>query len=151
MNIKKTVLLLLLSINTFTFAQEKTYTIKEVEKIAIYPGCDETLDNNEQIKCLNNKLLSDLFSQLSDSVNRMTASNRSGHFKTFNTFVINSNGDFVDIVSNGDRQLSDAVKNAFKKLNKIQTKTNKKIIPAKNSDGENVNLKFSIPVSVSIS
>lgn len=151
MNMKKTVLLLLLSINTFSFAQEKTYTIKDVEKIAIYPGCEENLDNIKQIKCLNNKLLSDLNSQLSDSVKRMTANNRSGYFRTINTFTINSNGDFVDIVSNGDRQLSDAVKNALKKLNKLQTKTNKKIVPAKNSNGENVSLQFSIPINVNIS
>ena len=151
MNSKKTVLLLLLSINAFSFAQEKTYTIKDVEKIAIYPGCEETLDNIEQTKCLNNKLMKDLYLQLSDSVKRMSDNNRFGNFRTFNTFTINSNGEFVDIVSTGDRQLGDAVKNAFKKLNKLQTKTNKKIIPAKNSYGENVNLQFSIPIHANIS
>ena len=144
-------LLLALTISTFSFAQEKIYSVKDVEKIAIYPGCDENLDNIEQIKCLNIKLSTDLNSQLLDSVDRMADNGRRGFFKTVNTFTINSNGDFIDIESEGDLQLGDAVKNAFRKLNQIQNKTKQKVIPAKNANGENVNLRLAIPIKLNIS
>lgn len=133
---------------------EGDLTIKEVNHMAVYPGCQQFKSENKpsQIRCLSTNLNQSLGKNLEEFVNT---------FETFGfisakakvRFVIGTNGKIRDIVavtdslieqSVADKLLGDEAVKAMGRMSKVINP----ISPAKLADGKAVNLQFDLPVTL---
>jgi hypothetical protein len=128
-------------------------TIKEVNHMAVYPGCQQfnSVNKSSQIKCLSTNLNQSLGKYLENFVETFESYGFiSAQAKV--RFVIGTNGkirdieavtDSLKVQSVGDIWLGEEAVKAMEKTAKII----KPIAPAKLTDGKSVNLQFDLPVS----
>jgi|26BtaG_2_1085354.scaffolds.fasta_scaffold00011_37 hypothetical protein len=134
-------------------AQEKPkgpttdYTARQVETMAVFPGCESTASKVELQKCLQqnlNLLLADYLADFSDKMNEMGIDLAVAKVQ----FVIDKNGKIIQIKSmgGGTPELGEAAEIAMLKIaNAIP-----RIEPATLTGGEKVNLIFQMPIRYSL-
>ena len=136
--------LLVFSICTFTFSQE-IYTIKNVSQFAIYPGCEEKTD--DYVECFNTKLNHDLEERLS-KIKLDKILQKSGDYFAKLNFIIDENGYFSNITSQGNETLGRIATQILYKINREQEENSTKIKPALINENP-VKVYFNIPVRYS--
>ena len=135
-------ILLFLLFNSFVFSQEaETYSVRQVTKMAVFPGCEKFTENEDLRKCfqekLNKPLEKDLDSQIEDFL-----SMRMNVLISIIQFIVSKEGRFKGIEQvRGNTELGKRVVIALENF------TNKIILePALIENNKPVNLIFQLPV-----
>jgi hypothetical protein len=125
----------------------KTMNVKQVTKMAIYPGCEKSKNNDELTRCMAEKLSAELGVQLKD-FEEIANSKGIEQANARLSFVVDEMGRIVQVraAKNGDKELSAEAKNALDRISKKMVQKRKYIQPAEASDGSNVKLIFNLPV-----
>lgn len=142
-------LFLIIIFGSLLCAQEKPkapttdYTARQVETMAIYPGCEPTASKVELQKCLQqnlNDLLADYLADFSDKMNEMGIDLAVAKVQ----FVIDKNGKMIQIKSmeGGTPELGEAAEIAMLKI----ATSIPRIEPATLTGGEKVNMIFQMPI-----
>lgn len=116
--------------------QIDTFPVSLVSDLPIFPGCENHTDKKEQLDCFSNKvarLISRKFDTDVASENGIT-----GKQKILVTFVINSNGDVVNVKARAPHP--ELQKEAIKAVNMLP-----KMTPAKQGF-KTVNVTYSLPI-----
>ncbi len=124
-----------------SFAQ-KIYAPKNVNQFAIYPGCEDSSEN--QIECFNTKLTENVNERLGQ-VKLDKILNGAGDYFAKLFFVIDENGNFSNVTSQGNETLARISTQILYKINREQEEASIKIKPAL-VDGTPVKVNFNISV-----
>lgn len=116
----------------------------KVKTVPIYPKCNENSDNNSLIKCLNQEVYSLLSKQLNKNIDELDFDVK--HYSQIE-FSIDENGYLTNIdVTGKDGEFNTACKMSMENVaDKINSKS-KKVIPAVDENGNNIEMKFAFPV-----
>lgn len=158
MKISITILLFLFTV--VSNAQEDTkadgnYTLKEVLKMAVYPGCEKinANDNNALMKCFSENLNADISKRLQPIIAQFEKEGFVGAVSKIR-FVVNKEGKIEGIyplqrknISQADLKLDQISVQIFENI----AKNLKRIEPAKIEKSVAVNLQFDLPVTVIVS
>lgn len=125
----------------------KNYDTREVQQLAIYPGCEMFISNNDLNNCLSNQLNDLLQKKLKKSFRKLI---RKGEFYARATiqFVITKEGKIIlpEIIYGFNKEFNADVLKAFQKIQKkIPT-----IQAATLNDGTSVNLVMQLSVTFSL-
>jgi len=115
--------------------------IRLVENAPVFPGCESVLTNSEKIACLSSKI-NNLISKRFDR-EIAVYENLSGKQTIYCTFIINSNGDVVDVQTRANNEA--LAKEAKRVVNLIPL-----MKPAKQGN-TNVSVTFSVPIKFIVS
>lgn len=137
---KKLLAFFAFSIHTFTFCQE-VYNPKNVDQFAIYPGCEVASDN---LKCFDHQLNEDVSERLSKIKMDKILQGSGEYFAKLN-FVIDENGDFITVTSQGDETLARISTQILYKINREQNENASKIKPAL-INGTPIKVNFSLSI-----
>lgn len=128
------------------------YTARQVNQMAIYPGCERFKGNNTELqRCMAQKFQEVLSDELQSFIDQMASRGESSAGARV-SFVIDSKGNLIQIKADpapGPRVNSDLAKeteNALKRVNDRLNRRGRGIQPAKMDDGSDVNLRFQLPV-----
>ena len=149
----KLTIFLLLALPAFLWAQEKPkasttdYTARQVQTMAVYPGCEPSDTKLELQKCLQKNLthlLADYLADFSDTMNEMGIDLAMAKVQ----FVISKTGKIVQVkaMEGGTPELGHAAEVA---MNKIADSI-PYIEPAQLEGGEKVNMIFQMPIRFNI-
>ena len=130
---------------SYSFSQE-IYTAKNVTQFAIYPGCEEASEN--YIECFNTKLNDDISEQLA-KIKMDKILKGSGDYFAKLFFVIDENGNFTNVTSQGNETLARISTQILYKINREQEESATKIKPAL-VDGNPVKVSFNIPIKYNL-
>lgn len=142
----KNLIILLLTLNSVhSFCQESdVFTARQVEKIAVFPGCEKFTSNEDLLNCFRENLNKQLEKNLNREIDYFL-SLRMENLITKIQFVISKDGEFKYIESlGGNQELSVKAVDVF-------NKSVKRIIvaPAYIENKKPVNLVFQLPVKYS--
>ena len=127
------------------FAQE-IHNTKNVSQFAIYPSCEDSTDNYSQ--CFENKLSEDVSQRLTNiKLDKILKGSGDYFAKLF--FVIDENGNFTNVTSQGNETLARISTQILYKINREQEESATKIKPAL-LDGNPVKVSFNIPVKYNL-
>ncbi|MGV0756825.1 hypothetical protein ACTS95_14600 [Empedobacter brevis] len=138
---KKLLVFFIFSIHTFSFCQE-VYNPKNVDQFAIYPSCEVVSDN--YLECFNHQLNEDVSERLSKIKMDKILQDSGEYFAKLN-FVIDENGDFITVTSQGDETLARISTQILYKINREQNENASKIKPAL-INGTPVKVNFSLSI-----
>lgn len=127
----------------------KTVNVREVTQMAVFPGCEKVANTKKELTdCMSLKLKEEIGNQLSD-FSMIAEKNNLTKVKAQLNFVVDKNGRIVQIhtVGNGDKILGTEAQKALDRISRRMIQKQKFIKPAQMSDGTEVNMLFSIPVS----
>ena len=110
----------------------------EVDKMAVYPGCEKFQTKKELVKCFGDELSKDILSYLDKEFPNVDQDRVAVQLQ----FNINTNGEIVDIVPVGDKSFQLQAMQALEKVNDRMLRKGKKIIPARMTDNTNAIMKF---------
>lgn len=126
----------------------KEYFVRDVSKMAIFPGCEKFKNDKQKAQsCFGEKLQKEL-SQYLDDYKEIAERQNIYQAQAKVQFVINKEGKLVNIkaVSGGDNTLSEESEKALEKIALKLIRNHKYIEPAEFSDGTKANLIFAIPI-----
>lgn len=123
-----------------------------VTKVAIYPGCDNEALKGQQFAsdCFSTKIRRDLADELQDYASDRAGEGYTGIISTKLDFVINADGNVVNITSIGDELFGNAAILALKRISARHSRRNIVIKPAIDIDGKPISSKFVIPLKINI-
>lgn len=140
-----------IGMSTIGLAQDKIYTIDNVDKMVIYPGCENNQDNEQLKNCFNKKIQLDIVNLLKDSkLIDQYVDKENITFTSNAKFEINSEGKIVNLSVKGDQELNDFISKAFQDLNENFISKNQYISPAQNKNGQKVTMEYQLPVRLAI-
>lgn len=129
-------------------APEKIFTVRDVTKMAVFPGCENAGKTKKDLEqCMAMKLQEELGIQL-DDFGETAAANNIGIAKAKLHFVVDKSGKIVDVkaLNGGNEKFSKEAQEALKRISDRLSKRGKYLQPAELSDGTVVNMNFTIPV-----
>lgn len=138
---KKLLTFFTLLITVFTFSQD-IYNSNNVDEFAVYPGCED--DSNSYLECFKNKLNE----EVSDKLSKITLDkilNGSGDYFAKLYFIIDENGYFTNVTSQGNETLARISTQTLYRINREQKENSTKIKPAL-VNGNPVKVYFNISV-----
>lgn len=138
---KKLLTFFTLLITVFTFSQN-IYNSNNVDKFAVYPDCKDESDS--YLECFKNKLNEEVSDKLSKMTLDKILHGSSDYFAKLN-FVIDENGYFTNITSQGNETLARISTQILYRINREQEEKSTKIKPAL-VNGNPVKVYFNISV-----
>ena len=145
--LRKVLVPTLLITGIYSFAQTKSYTVKNVDQMAVYPGCDKTSSNQELTDCFARKISAALGSTIDITVLENEYKDKKDvNFVSKAMLTITKDGKIDNIEVIGDEKLNKLVKVGLNRINENLEINNTSIIPAKDEKGKNVDLAYSLPV-----
>lgn len=125
----------------------KTMNPRQVTKMAVFPGCENSKNNDELNNCMASKLSEELQFQLKD-FEEVAYQNGITDASARLSFVVDRNGRIVQIqaVKTGNKELSAEAQKALNRVSQKLIKKGKFIKPAEANDGTPVNLIFNLPI-----
>lgn len=130
-----------LIISFFAFSQEIFHS-KNVNQFAIYPGCEEDIDNFAD--CFYTKLNEEVTEQLVKIKMNKLLQKRGEYYIKLN-FVIDENGKFINVTSQGNEILGRTAIQILYRINREQEEMFTKIKPAL-VDEKPVKVSYSISI-----
>ena len=127
---------------------KKTYSPREVTKMAVFPGCENAAKDKESLQnCMSKELQKELGVQLQDFA---AIADKFGISlaKTKLQFTVNKAGTITQIqaMHGNEKQFDSEAQKALEQISKRLTQKGKFIQPAEMDDGSKVNMTFTIPV-----
>lgn len=131
---------------SFSFSQDDNHLPEEsegerqvnfavVEKVPVFPGCED-LENREALECFNKQMRNHILKKFSYPEE---AQNNKIEGKVYVSFLINKDGDVVDVITRGaDSILQTAAKNIFLSLPKMKPGIQR---------GKPVNVRYVMPIN----
>lgn len=120
---------------------------RQVNKMAVFPGCENLKTNNELTACMSQKLIEELGDQLS-GFEEIAYKSGIDIANAKLSFVVDKNGKIVQIkaMDGGNKELSTESQKALDRISKRLIQKKKYIKPAQMNDGSSVDMIFMIPV-----
>lgn len=129
------------------------FTARQVNEMAIFPGCEKHKGDKTQLtRCLSTKLSEELYDQLQDFSDNMSNRGESSAVAKVR-FVVDKSGKIIQVQAlqgSGGGVNAELGRESEKALKAIATRLSSRgrlITPAKLEDGSSVNLQFDLPVT----
>lgn len=137
---KKIYVFLIMLLSVFSFAQEKSDSIK-IAKISVYPGCEKFEDNKELVRCMGEKLSMDILRFLDTEFPYTFPPKKTVTAQI--EFMVDENGQMTDIAFiDGDKEFMNIAEQAVSKTKDYLIRKEKRIQPAVDIDGNIVAMIF---------